>query len=136
MSMHARRRSGWCTALLTAGLTALSLWTGPSLAADRPSDVAQQLQAQAGFHGGFVVHLGCGTGELTAALRTNPAVQVHGLDRDPANVSAARDVITAAGVYGPVSVDRLNGNRLPYVDNLVNLLIAEDLGGVAIEDVH
>ena len=34
--------------------------------------------------GGLVVHLGCGDGKLTAALRTGDAYLVHGLDVDPA----------------------------------------------------
>jgi len=38
-------------------------------------------------------------------------------------------------VYGPVSVDRLRGAQLPYVDNLVNLVVAEDLGDVPRSEV-
>jgi outer membrane protein assembly factor BamB len=34
------------------------------------------------------------------------------------------------GIYGPVSVDVFDGKRLPYVDNLVNLVVAEDAGDV------
>jgi len=36
---------------------------------------------------------------------------------------------------GPVSLDRLSGNYLPYVDNLVRLVVAEDLAGVSMEEV-
>ncbi|HID23724.1 MAG TPA: methyltransferase domain-containing protein, partial [Planctomycetaceae bacterium] len=79
----------------------------------------------AGVQGGLVVHLGCGDGRLTAALRASEAYLVHGLDPDAANVAAAREHIRSLGLYGPISVDRLSGRRLPYVDNLVNLLIAE-----------
>ena len=78
--------------------------------------------------GGFVVHLGCGDGTLTLTLRPNSRFQVHGLDADPANVSKARATVRKAGVYGPVSIDRLAGNRLPYIDGMVNLLVAENLG--------
>ena len=39
------------------------------------------------------------------------------------------------GIYGQVTIDRLSGNRLPYVDNLANLVVAEDLGAVAMDEV-
>ena len=59
--------------------------------------------------GGFIVHLGCGDGERTLALRPNERYQVHGLDKDSENVNLARAKIKAAGMYGPVSIDRLPG---------------------------
>ena len=85
--------------------------------------------------GGFVVHLGCGDGTLTLTLRPNSRFQVHGLDTDSANVSKARATVRKAGVYGPVSIDRLAGNRLPYIDGMVNLLVAEKLGDVPMTEV-
>jgi outer membrane protein assembly factor BamB len=85
--------------------------------------------------GGLVVHLGCGDGALTAALRASDVYLVHGLDADPANVTKARAFIRGKGLYGPVSVDRLDGPRLPYTDNLVRLLVADDLGGVPMTEV-
>jgi len=33
------------------------------------------------------------------------------------------------------TVDQFDGNRLPYIDNLVNLVVAETLGGVPMEEV-
>jgi hypothetical protein len=35
-----------------------------------------------GVQGGLVVHVGCGNGKLTAALRTGDSFIVHGLDAD------------------------------------------------------
>ena len=76
--------------------------------------------------GGLVVHVGCGDGRLTAALRAGEGYLVHGLDADPANVEAARRHVVALGLSGKVAVDRLQEGHLPYVDNLVRLLIVED----------
>ena len=61
--------------------------------------------------GGFVVHLGCGDGKLTLTLRPNSRFQVHGLDANPANVAKARATVRRRRVYGPVSIDRLRGQR-------------------------
>ncbi|MDC0144911.1 class I SAM-dependent methyltransferase, partial [Verrucomicrobia bacterium] len=83
------------------------------------SDIPESLNLK----GGFVVHLGCGDGNLTLSLRPNSRFQVHGLDANPANVAKARATVKAAGVYGPVSIDQLRGARLPYIDGMVNLLV-------------
>ncbi len=96
---------------------------------------ARDLLAQAGLRGGFVVHLGAGDGALTAALRAGESFQVHGLDRDAAGVDRARRTVRERGLYGPVAVDRLVGTSLPYIDNLVNLVVAEDLLGIAPDEV-
>ncbi|MFQ6034527.1 MAG: PQQ-binding-like beta-propeller repeat protein, partial [Sedimentisphaerales bacterium] len=88
-----------------------------------------------GVKGGLVVHIGCGDGRLTAALRANDSYLVHGLDADLQNVKKARQYIQSLQLYGNVSVDQLRGNKLPYIDNLVNLVVSENLGRVSMEEV-
>jgi SAM-dependent methyltransferase len=78
---------------------------------------------EAGITGGLVVHLGCGGGEMTAVLKANDAYVVHGLDTDPANVQEARKRFLAGKFGGSVSAAEFDGEHLPYVDNMVNLLI-------------
>ncbi len=95
-----------------------------------PAETAEQILSAGGVRGGLVVHVGCSDGRLTAALRAGDAYRVHGLARDPGVVAAARAHLLDRGVYGPVSVSLFDGERLPYVDNLVNLLLADDLGDV------
>lgn len=85
---------------------------------------------ETGVTGGLVVHLGCGDGEMTATLRIGDAITVQGLDRNPVNVHKARRFIQSKGLYGPVSVDHLRGNVLPYVDNLVRALVVSDAGSI------
>jgi alpha-L-fucosidase 2 len=43
--------------------------------------------------GGLVIHVGCGDGRLTAALRAGDGYLVHGLATDPEDAAAARDHI-------------------------------------------
>lgn len=113
-------------------VTALSVFRA---AAQRPEARADAILKETGVRGGLVVHLGCGEGRLTAALHASDSYLVQGLDTDPANVQRARNYIRARGLNGKVSIDRLTGNRLPYVDNLVTLLVAEKLGDVTISEV-
>jgi len=97
--------------------------------------LARQILAATGVKGGLIVHVGCGDGRLTAALRANDSYLVHGLDPDAKNVQEARKHIQSLGLYGKVSADRCAGDRLPYVDNLVNLVVSEDPGEVATGEV-
>ena len=96
---------------------------------------ARAILEATGVKGGLVVHVGCGAGALTAALGADKAYLVHGLDADAAHVRAARERIASLGLYGRVSADRLEGKRLPYIDNLVNLVVSEDLGAIPQSEV-
>ena len=73
--------------------------------------------------GGLIVHIGCGDGELTAALRVNDSYVVQGLDADATNVEKARISILSKGLYGKITARKFNGRNLPYIDNLVNLIV-------------
>ena len=81
------------------------------------------------------MHLGCGDGTLSAAMRQSDSYIVHALDTDAENVANARESIRKLGLYGPVSVDRFDGRALPYAGNLVNLFVAEKLGNVSVDEV-
>jgi outer membrane protein assembly factor BamB len=122
--------------LIAASLVCICLLvTSLAVQGPTPEKQAQSILEATGFHGGLIVHLGCGEGQLTAALCRGPAYQVHGLDSDAASIQRAREVIRASGRYGQVSVEQWQGPGLPYDDNLVNLLIAEDLGPVPMREV-
>ncbi len=98
---------------------------------------AEQQQARsildaAGVKGGLIVHLGCGDGKLTAALHAADSFTVQGLD---ANVTAARRHIRSLGLYGKVTAEPWKSRRLPYVDGLVNVVVADDLGDLPMREV-
>lgn len=100
-----------------------------------PQALADKLRDQAGITGGLVVHLGCGDGRLTAALGSNDHLLVQGFDTNANSVSAARAHIKSLGQYGHISIDSFDGKQLPLIDNLVNLLVAGDLGDVSKNEV-
>ena len=99
------------------------------------ADEARAILRSTGVKGGLVVHVGCGDGKLTAALHASDSYLVHGLDAGANNVRQARDSITRQGVYGQVSVEQWSGNILPYIDNVVNLLVVEEAGRVSEAEV-
>ena len=128
----------FCVLLFTFALAVLGaspVITAQPMTAEQQ---AQQILKASNVKGGLVVHIGCGDGRLTAALRADPPradYLVHGLDRSDSQLAQARKYVQSLGVYGAVSVDKLQDNRLPYIDNLVNLVVSEDLGTVPMSEV-
>lgn len=100
------------------------------------NDRAREILEAAGVPAGLVVHLRCDDGKLTAALGAGKRYLVHGLDTDPTDVAAARRHIQSlGGSCTNVSVDEFDGRRLPLIDNLANLVVAEGLGEVSMAEV-
>ncbi len=108
------------------------MMTGTLQAADGQ---ASKIIEAAGVKGGLVVHVGCGDGKLTAALRANDRYLVRGLERDAAKVAAAREHIRSLGVYGKVSVEHWRSKHLPLSADMVNLLVVEGDAGVSREEM-
>ncbi|MFP4058698.1 MAG: PQQ-binding-like beta-propeller repeat protein [Candidatus Brocadiia bacterium] len=124
--LRARRRWALALVLCLAGLAG---------AGERPGARARRILAAARVRGGLIVRLGCADGRLAAALGAESGAIVHGLDADPANVQRARATARAAGLGGRVTASAWDGRHLPYADNLVSLVVAEDLGETPMAEV-
>ena len=112
------------------GLLAVCMFVGTVGAKENDAITrARGILDTTGVQGGIVVHLGCGNGKLTAALRGSSRYTVHGFEADPAKVAEARNYIQAQGMYGAVSVEQHSGSVLPYSDNLINLIVVQSAGG-------
>jgi len=115
------------TGILSAMMTAVVL--------AGPAEEAEEIATLGNFHGGLLIHIGCGDGKLTAALRRADNCVIQGLERDAARVETARKTIRELGVYGPVSVIHWTGERLPYVDSLATLVVCEDISLVSSDEL-
>ncbi len=96
---------------------------------------AKKILAETKTEAGLVVHLGCGDGRLTAALGAGDGFLVQGLDVDMGVVDRARRNVRELGRYGSVSIDLISSDRLPYAENMINLLISDDLGEITPQEV-
>jgi outer membrane protein assembly factor BamB len=96
---------------------------------------AKEILETTGIKGGLIVQVNCGDGKLTAALRANDSYMVHGLDRDAENIEQAQKYIQSRGLYGKVSVEHWKTKRLPYIDNLINLIVSEKQIEVPMDEV-
>lgn len=96
---------------------------------------AEEIINEIGVEGGLIAHLGCGDGELTAALKRGERYLVHGLDTDKSQIETARKRLAVEEDYGTISFMHLTGNELPYVNNLVNLVVASGKCQVPSEEI-
>ncbi len=115
---------------------ALALWASTTFFSTSHARDAKQVLDTSGVKGGLVVVIGVDDPAFLTGLKPNDSYLVHGLDTDKEKVDRARKRIQERGVYGKVSVDQFNGNRLPYVRDLVNLLVARDLGEIPLDEIR
>lgn len=81
-----------------------------------------------GVTGGLIVVVGCGDVDELADLKNTDRSVVHVLDTDATKVAAMRIALEAKDRYGKISVDTFDGKVLPYIDNLVNLILIRSAG--------
>jgi len=90
--------------------------------------LAEEIVRASGMSGGLIVQIGCDDPDFLVALGKDHTVLVHALDTGTEDVSKARETIKARGLYGRISVDAFDGSKLPYAENLVNLVVIRDTG--------
>lgn len=94
-----------------------------------------ELLKKSGVKGGVVVCVGCDDPAELAQLKSGSAFAVQGIDNDPVRVRKCREYLLSKGLNGPVSAVVFNGKNLPYIDNLVNLLIVDAPGELTKEEI-
>jgi outer membrane protein assembly factor BamB len=135
MSARTRTRRISTTIIVVLALVVCAAVSGAEGVSSSERGQAWEVLDGSDVKGGLIVHIGCGDGRLTAALRANERYIVHGLDADARKVQKAREYIRSLNIYGEISVEKLRSNRLPYIDNLVNLIVSEELGQVSMDEV-
>ncbi|HUU43653.1 MAG TPA: methyltransferase domain-containing protein, partial [Planctomycetota bacterium] len=88
---------------------------------------AAEVVRSTGIRAGLVVHLNVTDGKLTAEMATQGKFVVHGIAATRERAEKARLYIASRGLHGTVSVEQGTLKGLPYVDNLVNLVVVDDL---------
>lgn len=93
--------------------------------------IAQEVVNQATVPAGLCVHIGCGSDELpalTADLAASGAFLVHGLALDDNALARVRQAIGDKKMEGRALVERIELKQLPYLSDMVNLLVVESPG--------
>ena len=123
--MNTSRNSpcGLVTALGT--LLLVATWHAAAVAQTPHDELARRILDATGTTAGLVVHLDCGDGRLTAALAAESGRLVEGIGHDRATLESAQRLIRSRGLARRVAFRHALGRSLPYVDNLVNLIVSE-----------
>ncbi|MFO7776628.1 MAG: PQQ-binding-like beta-propeller repeat protein [Candidatus Hydrogenedentota bacterium] len=116
--------------------TALALLAPFAAGLEEAEHTAREILDKSGVQGGLLVYLDCGDGRVLAALGAGERYLAHGLEQDPAEREKARSYIHGEGLYGPVSVSDWDGERLPYAENTVNLLVCESADVVSPAEIE
>jgi outer membrane protein assembly factor BamB len=95
----------------------MNLMSNQSLSADS----GKELIEMSGVQGGLVVVLN--SEQITSEIRVNDKYLVQGLFEDEKSRKSARAKIQSRGIYGPVTVRTWGGRQLPYIDNMVNVIV-------------
>jgi SAM-dependent methyltransferase len=112
-------------------VVALTLWWAAFAGAETAPSGGEILQVS-GVRGGLVVQLGCGDGRQLAELYANERYLVQGLEISVEAISTARGNLKSKGLYGKVTVAQWDGETLPYLDHLVNLIVFSEGYGTRI----
>jgi outer membrane protein assembly factor BamB len=120
---------------LALALVFLALLASSPFARGQVPKPLHEVVRESGIRGGLIVHLGATDAGETAALRLNERFMVQGLERDARRVAQARKRLLEQGLLGAVTVVHWRGERLPYADNLVNLVVTSGKWQVASEEI-
>jgi outer membrane protein assembly factor BamB len=85
-------------------------------------DPASMIQA-ANLTGGIVVSVDLTDGAFLSGFALNDKFTIQALAKSQAAVDEARKTLQQKGIYGQVSVTAYDGTELPYIDNLVNMVL-------------
>lgn len=81
----------------------------------------------AGLHGGLVVQLGASDTQAAIDLSLTGRYLIHVLDADAETIHSARARLRKDGHYGLAWAEQpVDRDRLPYADNMVNLIVVRD----------
>ena len=99
-----------------------------------PADPGDSIVAKHGDRGGFAVYMG-EQAQRVEAFTARDHYSLHVLSPNRAFVADLRERWQDAGLYGRCTAQQWTGGELPYVENLVSLLICDDPDAVSTEEV-
>ncbi|MFC1597538.1 PQQ-binding-like beta-propeller repeat protein [Planctomycetota bacterium] len=134
--MSKKARSRWP---VLAFLVAVLAYPWPAIAESQSTDAENEKALAAASTmvqfsrapGGICAVLGSPDAELALALSKQGSFLVHCLSADPTLRDAMRAAIRSRGMYGTVSAGTLDAARLPYTENLVNLMVVDSYPALA-----
>ncbi|HUU92573.1 MAG TPA: hypothetical protein VM238_15350, partial [Phycisphaerae bacterium] len=88
-------------------------------------ETAARMVRASGAPGGLCAVIGSKDADLALALARQGRFVVHCLCTQPQRCNTMREAIRSRGMYGTVSVGVLEEGRLPYTENLINIVVVD-----------
>ena len=123
------KTKGRCVSAVLAVIGLFVAAAEPSAAGTAAASKAAAILKASGLKGGLIVCIGCGDPQLLTSLRAGDSYLVQGLDTDAGRVAKARALIEAKGLCGTVTARLFDGRHLPYIDDLVNMVVVSSPPG-------
>jgi len=89
------------------------------------AEAAELISEQTGVAKGYCLVLDCGWGRLAYELARKTDLKIVGVEKDSGRVTAARNAIDKAGLYGRVAVHHTDSATLPYTKCFANLIVSD-----------
>jgi len=89
------------------------------------AEAAELIAERTGVTKGYCLVLGCGRGRLAYELARRTDLKIVGVEKDSGQVTAARNTIDKAGLYGRVVVHHKDSATQPYTKYFANLVISD-----------
>ena len=113
--------------LLAVALTILCVGEAqPLWGASDSESFADLIVKSSGFSGGICVVIGDKDASLALSIGRHGPFVVQTLYTDKSTLNEARNAINSSDIYGKVSADVFSPDHLPYVENLIDILIADN----------
>ncbi len=128
MNRTTHKLTSVCTSLvmiLVCAQTSRVPAESPDVPNSQALKTASQLVSSSGSPGGICAVVGATDADLALAVAKQGGFVVHGLYADRKLCDRARKVIRSRGMYGTVSADTFQHGRLPYAENLINIVVVD-----------
>jgi len=89
------------------------------------AEAAELIAERTGVTKGYCLVLDCGWGRLAYELARRTDLKIVGVEKDSSRVTAARNAIDKAGLYGRIAVHHKDSATLPYTKYFANLIISD-----------
>ncbi len=89
------------------------------------AEAAELIAERTGVTKGYCLVLGCGRGRLAYELARRTDLKIVGVEKDSSQVTAARNAIDKAGLYGRIAVHHKDSATLTYTKYFANLIISD-----------
>jgi len=89
------------------------------------AEAAELIAERTGVTKGYCLVLDCGQGRLAYELARKTDLKIVGVEKDSSQVTAARNALDKAGLYGRVVVHHKDSATQPYTKYFANLVISD-----------